>query len=347
MLNRREAMVALSAAALLTACDQGSKAVTGKKKAGGALFGSVEKLDPALDAIVDANAQLEELAKGFSWSEGPVWDAKRGQLYFSDVPENTAYRWSEKDGLQIFLKPSGLSEEQQTGDFPSSEGSNGLIMLRNGKLGVCNHGKRAVLSMDIDSKEEEILAQKFQGKLFNSPNDMVEHSDGSIFFTDPPYGLKEQDESTDKQLDFNGVYRLDGGGELALIDDTMTRPNGIALSPDEKTLYVAQSDADRQIIKHYRLSDERQVADAGVFFDCQPLSNNEAPGLPDGMCVHSSGIIFATGPGGVLILSPDGKLLGRILCEKATANCCLGGPDGNTLFVTSSDRLARIGLKNM
>ncbi len=328
-MNRRAVIAAMGMTAI-TACapETATKASTYKK------FGSVEKLDDALDDIIDGELQLEELTNGFTWSEGPAWDAKRQQLYFSDVPENTSYIWSEEKGLEILSKPSGLA----TGD-----GTNGLLMGKDGNLLTANHGKRALTSLNLETREDTILVDQFVGKKFNSPNDLIESKEGVIFFTDPPYGLKEQDDSPLKELSFNGVYRLRSDGALSVIDKSLTRPNGIALSPDEKTLYVAQSDSEAQILKSYSIEGET-IIDNGLFYDATPLAGDDAPGLPDGMCVAETGHIFATGPGGVLILSPTGKLLGRILAEKATANCAFGN-DGKMLYVTSSDRLGRIALK--
>lgn len=331
ILDRRQILLGISAGALMACTEKSSALITEYPK-----FGTIEKLDPALDAIIDTDLQIEQLTDGFSWSEGPAWDAKRQRLYFSDVPENTAYIWSEEKGLEIFRKPSGLPE--------GGDGTNGLLMARDGRLLTANHGKRALTKVDIDSGEDMILADTYEGKKFNSPNDVIEAKDGTLYFTDPPYGLKDGDESPLKELSINGVYRLSTDGKITVVDSRLTRPNGIVLSPDEKTLYVAQSDPDAQILKHYTISDDGNISDKGLFFDANPLAGDDAPGLPDGMCVAQTGHIFATGPGGVLILSPEGKLLGRILTEKATANCGFGD-DGKTLYITSSDRLGRIRLK--
>ncbi len=328
-MNRRTLLAAMGVTAVASCVPETvTKASTYKK------FGSIEKLDDELDDIIDSGLQLEELTNGFTWSEGPAWDAKRQQLYFSDVPENTSYIWSEEKGLEILSKPSGLT----TGD-----GTNGLLMGMDGNLLTANHGKRALTLFNLNTGEDTILIDQFEGKKFNSPNDLVESKQGVIFFTDPPYGLKEQDDSPLKELPFNGVYRLNSDGTLSVIDKSLTRPNGIVLSPDEKTLYVAQSDAEAQILKSYSI-DGDTITDNGTFYDATLLAGNDAPGLPDGMCVAETGHIFATGPGGILILSPTGKLLGRILAEKATANCAFGN-DGKMLYLTSSDRLGRIALK--
>ncbi|WP_337658781.1 SMP-30/gluconolactonase/LRE family protein [Sphingorhabdus sp. Alg231-15] len=332
-LNRR-IFIAASTATALAACT-GAVTAQPETRRKRPMFGKVERLDSALDEVIDSSLQLEQLASGFQWSEGPAWDSKRERLYFSDVPQNTAYVWSEAEGLTIFRKPSGLAE---------GDGTNGLLMGKNGELLTANHGKRALTAFDIESREDRIIADRFEGKKFNSPNDLVEAKDGTIYFTDPPYGLKGGDQSPLKELAHNGVYRRSPDGSLSLIDDSLTRPNGIALSPDEHTLYVAQSDPQKQLLKNYAIAADGTISDRGLFFDAQHLAGADAPGLPDGMCVARTGHIFATGPGGILILSPSGTLLGRILAEKATANCAFGN-DGKMLYLTTSDRLARIALK--
>ncbi|MEP3226998.1 MAG: SMP-30/gluconolactonase/LRE family protein [Parasphingorhabdus sp.] len=331
--NRRLFLAAIGATALTACTDQKTAASQGADRV--QMFGKVERIDPALDGVIDSTLQLEQLADGFQWSEGPAWDRERQRLYFSDVPQNTAYIWSEEQGLAVFRKPSGLAD---------GEGTNGLLMARDGRLLTANHGKRAITAIDLDSGEDKILADQFDGKNFNSPNDLIEAKNGTIYFTDPPYGLDGGDQSPLKQLSVNGVYQRKADGSIILIDDSLTRPNGIALSPDEQTLYVAQSDREKQILKSYALAADGGIKDQGIFFDAQPLVADDAPGLPDGMCVAQSGHIFTTGPGGILILSAEGRLLGRILAEKATANCAFGN-DGYMLYLTSSDRLARIPLK--
>ncbi|MFC4292694.1 SMP-30/gluconolactonase/LRE family protein [Sphingorhabdus arenilitoris] len=342
-MNRRTVITALGAmgSAMLNGCTDGKKTMA-PPATDYPLFGKVEQFDPALSQIVDTRSKLAKLADGFWWSEGPVWDRVRQRLYFSDVPQNTVFSWNKRDGLQTWLKPSGLPDGADPAPFDSA-GINGMWIMADGSLLAASHGKRAVTKIDIDRKAETILTGAYSGKKYNSPNDLVEAADGSIYFTDPPYGLKGQDSSPDKEQAHNGVYRLAKDGAVTLIDASLTRPNGVALSPDQKTLYVAQSDPDKQILKSYNIGANGSVSDNGLFFDAQPLAGADAPGLPDGMCVAQSGHIFATGPGGVLILSPQGKLLGRINPGKACANCCFGD-DGRTLYLTASDTLASIPL---
>ena len=203
-------------------------------------LGRVEKLDPAFDAIVDSNAKIEVLASGFTWTEGPVWvaDDSGGHLLFSDIPRNSIFRWSEKRGTDLFMSPSGYTGASYYGLEP---GSNGLTLDPQGRLTACEHGDRRV-SVLTKGGGKRTLVDNYQGKRLNSPNDLVFHSSGSIFFTDPPYGLPDRESDPRRELDFCGVYRLDTDGSLTLVSKELARPNGIGLSPDEKTLYVAQSD---------------------------------------------------------------------------------------------------------
>lgn len=304
--------------------------------------GQIERLDPALDAIVPADARIEKLAEGFVWSEGPVWIASGQYLLFTDVPGNTMYRWSQRDGLSVFLKPSGY-DGAETGIF-REPGANGLFPDREGAILMADHGNRMVARLDLATKRKTPLATRFENKRFNSPNDVTRRSDGTLFFTDPPYGLEGLNESKVKELAFNGVYRLDPDGSVHLIDREMTFPNGLALSPDERTLYVANSDPKRPIWMAYSLNERGEVLSKRIFSDSSALMGPDAPGLPDGMRVTPDGTIFATGPGGVLVYAPDGKLLGRIRTGTAIANCAFGD-DGRSLYMTSHRFLARVRLK--
>lgn len=304
-------------------------------------IGEVKVWDEALSEIISTDAVIEFLAAGFQWSEGPAWDKKRQRLYFSDVPQNKAYVWSESEGLKTFLDPSGIPNDEAEGF--REPGSNGLLMTPDGSLLIANHGKRAVEKMDIDSKTRKTVINTYRGLSLNSPNDMALAKDGSLFFTDPAYGLKGIDESPLKQLSFSGVYKLSLDGELSVIDDTQAFPNGIALSPDERTLYVAVSDSEKPKIVKYAKNDAGKFGDPQLWFDAKPFQNQGLPGLPDGMVVADSGHVFATGPGGVFILSPDGKALGQINTGRASANCTFGD-DGKTLYITAGDILLRVKL---
>lgn len=302
-------------------------------------IGTVHRQEAALDTLITPDARIERLAEGFRWSEGPVWIGEGRYLLFSDVPANRMYRWSEKDGVSVFLEPSGYAGSE-TGIF-REPGSNGLIRGPGNSILMADHGHRAVARLDLATKAKTFLATRYQGKRFNSPNDLVRAANGSIYFTDPPYGLEGLNKSPHKELPFNGVYRLSPGGKVTLLDDSLTFPNGIILSPDERTLYVAVSDPDRAVIMAYPLDSAGNVGAGRVFADMTALAKSGLPGLPDGMAIDASGNLFATGPGGVHVFAPDGRRLGRIDTGTAIANCAFG-EDGRTLFLASNNMLARI-----
>ncbi len=300
-------------------------------------LGGVIRMDPRLDALLPKDAKIEVLASGFDWSEGPVWvREEEGYLLFSDVPRNTVYKWTEKGGLSVFLKPSGYTG---AGAYSREPGSNGLTLDRQGLLVSCEHGDRRVSRMTWNGGKTTI-ADNFEGKRFNSPNDAVVKSDGSVYFTDPPYGLPKQENDPTRELDYFGVFRVDPRGKVTLLTKELTRPNGLAFSPDEKTLYVAQSDPARAIWMAYPVKPDGSLGPGKVFFDATPWTK-ELPGLPDGLKVDRNGNLFATGPGGVNVFAPDGTHLGRINTEQATANCGWGD-DGTTLYITADGYLCRI-----
>ena len=300
--------------------------------------GSIERLDPRLDAIIPKDATIDVLAMGFAWSEGPVWVPAAGHLLFSDIPHNRVHRWHDKEGLSIFMEPAGFTGPNEYG---KERGSNGLNIDAEGRILFCEHGDRRVSRLDLDGGKRT-LADAYQGKRFNSPNDLTVHSSGAIYFTDPPYGLPQGADDPRRELDFCGVYRLDVDGNVTLMCDTMTRPNGIGLSPDEKTLYVAQSDPADPIWKAFAVAEDGSVDEGRLFFDGRTLSKTRQ-GLPDGLAVASNGTIFATGPGGVLILTPEGDHLGTLLTGQATANCTIGD-DGRSLYITADSLLCRVRL---
>lgn len=302
-----------------------------------AKFGAIERLDDRLDAIIPREATIEKLAEGFNWSEGPVWDRKTKELYFSDVPENVVFAWNEKQGVRQFLKPSGY-----TGMTPreGEPGSNGLLLHpKTGALVLCQHGDRRVATMPKPG-EFVTIADRYDGKRFNSPNDAAYKSNGDLYFTDPPYGLMKLNEDPGKELPYNGVYRVDGEGKVTLLTQEMTFPNGIAFSPDEKTLYVAQSDPKAAIWKKFPVKEDGTLGPGELFFDATQRVG-QFKGLPDGMKVDAAGNVFATGPGGVLIFAADGTHLGNILTGEATGNCCFGD-DGSTLYVMADMYLCRV-----
>lgn len=301
--------------------------------------GQVLREAPALDALVDPGARMEKLAEGFRWSEGPVWIKEGRYLLFSDVPANKLHRWSEQDGLSVFLDPSGYDGPEPEGF--REPGSNGLIHGPGNSILMADHGNRAVARLELATKEKTFLATRYNGKRFNSPNDLALASSGAIFFTDPPYGLEGLDASPLKEQPHNGVYRLDPDGTVSLLDASMTFPNGIILSPDERILYVANSDPKRPIWMAFALDNKGNVTGKRLFADASDGVAAKLPGLPDGMAIDQKGNLFATGPGGVLVFAPDGRRLGRIDTGTAVANCTFGD-DGRTLYLTSNNMLVRL-----
>lgn len=302
-----------------------------------ATLGTIERFDPRLDRLIPPGAKIEKLAEGYDWSEGPVWDRKGGFLLFSDVPRNIVYRWTPGTAKpDVFLQPSGYTGSSPRGGEP---GSNGLLIDSQGRLILCQHGDRRVARLDADRKFVT-LADRYEGKRFSSPNDGVYHSDGSLFFTDPPYGLEKGNADPKKEIPFNGVYRLSPTGALTLLTREVTFPNGIGLSPDEKMLYVASSDPDKAIWMAFPLKADGTIGAGRVFFDAT-RGVKTLKGLPDGLKVDKEGNLFATGPGGVLIFAPDGTHLGTLNTGEATANVGWGD-DGSTLYITADMYLARV-----
>jgi gluconolactonase len=323
----------LSAALVLASCAQ--------EPAPARTLGSIERLDPRLEALIPPDAKMEVLAEGFDWSEGPVWVRSGGYLLFSDIPPNRVMKWKPGEGVSLYLHPSGYTGSRPRTGEP---GSNGLLLDPQGRLVLCQHGDRRVARMDapLDRPAPRFvtLADRYQGKRFNSPNDAVYHSNGALYFTDPPYGLEKLMEDPAKELDFQGVYRLAPNGEVTLLTRELSRPNGIAFSPDEKTLYVANSDPQRAIWMAFDVKPDGTLGHGRVFFDATKWVPSRK-GLPDGLKVDARGNLFATGPGGVLVFAPDGTHLGTLRTGEATANCAWGD-DGSTLYITADMYLLRI-----
>ena len=296
----------------------------------------IERLDPALDALVDSAATVDRVCEGFVWSEGPVW--KDGALFFSDVPANILYRWSPgSKHAEVFLEPSGGIAANP--DFVEP-GSNGLVLDRDGRLLLCQHGARRVVRLEDDNRTQTVLADRFEGRRLNNPNDLVVHSSGAVYFTDPSYGFKERDASPLKEIAWNGVYRIAPDRTVSLLTKDLPFPNGLAFSPDEKILYVAVSDAVSPRVVAFDVRDDGLLGSIHLFFDAIPLLERGLKGTCDGLKVDVYGNIFTTAPGGVSVLSAAGKLLGNILIG-VTSNCNWGD-DGSTLYVTADDRVCRV-----
>jgi len=315
--------------------------------------GTIQKLDPGLDALVQKDAKIDRVATGFKWTEGPVW-IHAGYLLFADIPSNSIRKWTPGDGTSIWMQPSGY---KGTAPYGGPEpGSNGMTLDSRGRLTVAGHAQRDLWRLETMDPHGEvtILAERYQGKRLNSPNDLVYKSDGALYFTDPPYGFRTQsDKDPDKELKVNGVYRIPHAidrkpgappddSKLELLTHDMPRPNGIAFSPDEKYLYVDNSEPQKVWVR-YEVNADGSLSHAGkLFFDA---TKDTAPGAPDGMKVDRDGNIYSAGPGGVLILSPEGKHLGTIRMPEKVSNVAWGDEDGKTLYITASTSVYRVRTK--
>lgn len=296
---------------------------------------SIVRIDPVFDTLVPPGAEIEKIAGGFVFTEGPLWRRSLGALWFSDIPANVTYQWSPDGTVKELLRPGGYDGN----DLPAGGfiGPNGSTAGPNGTVVLCQHGNRRVVQVD-DALNVTVLIDSYNGKKLNSPNDAVYRSDGALYFTDPPYGMPLQDEDHRKELPFNGLYKF-ANGKLELLVDNMKRPNGLAFSPDEKTLYVANSDRANRIWMRFDVQADGTVRNGSVFAD---VTAEPDEGLPDGMKIDSLGNVWATGPGGVWVFSPDGKHLGTIKTPEIPANVAWGDEDGRTLYITAISSVYRI-----
>jgi gluconolactonase len=331
-------------------------------------IGKIERVDPALDKLIPKDAVIEVLASGFEWCEGPLWmtdpayanasnapgtpnppwilkegsEDRRAQpgdgyLLFSDTRRNMVLRWAKGEDISVFMKPSGY-----TGVTPysSEPGSNGLAVDSKGRITFCEHGDRRVSRLEPGGGKRT-LVDNYQGKRLNSPNDLIYHSSGDLYFSDPPYGLPLRFEDPLRELDFCGVYRLKPDGTLTLLTKDQSAPNGVALSPDEKTLYVANSDPEKAIWMAYEVRTDGTLGKARQLFDATPMVLEMRPGLPDGLKTDKTGHIFASGPGGIHIFTPAGKRIGTLNIGEAISNCGWGN-DGSVLYITADTYLCRV-----
>ena len=296
-----------------------------------------------MDRLIAPDAAIEVLAEGFDWSEGPVWVKDGGFLLFSDVPRNVVMKWKAGEGAKVWLTPSGYTGTEPRGGEP---GSNGLAIDASGALVLCQHGDRRIARMDAPlsapAPRFSTVADRFEGARLNSPNDLAFHSSGDLYFTDPAYGLVKQFDDPAREMSYQGVFRRNRAGGVSLLTRDMTRPNGIAVSPDEKTLYVSQSDPAAPVWRAFDIRTDGTLGSSCILFDATTLAKTRR-GLPDGLKIDTEGNLFATGPGGVLILTPDGSHLGTILTGQATGNCAFGD-DGRSLYMTADMSLMRIRL---
>lgn len=307
---------------------------------------SIEILDDEALNIIDSTVTINVLAEGFSWTEGPLWIEEGEFLLFSDIPNNKVFKLDSLNQVSVYLDPSGYLKSNP--DF-SEPGSNGLLLDNEGRLVLMQHGERRVGRMNTtlnNPKPEYIsLVNNYQGKRLNSPNDGFFDEEGNLYFTDPPYGLPKRMEDENKELGFQGVYCLLKNGELMLLDKEVPRPNGIAQSPDGKTLYVAVSYGPKAVWHSYDIVAPGKVENKQVFYDVTDLMGKEGwQGAPDGLKVNSKGYIFATGPGGVWIFNSKAKVLARILTGQRTSNCALATNE-KRLFMTADDYVLSVNLK--
>lgn len=304
--------------------------------------GSVKAHAAAFRQLVAPGESMHVVADGFDWTEGPLWVAQGGYLLFSDPPKDRMYRWAPGErAASVFLEPSGGAV---TKGFREA-GSNGLKPAGRGRLLVADEADRAIALLDLRTKAKRLLVQRFEGKKLNSPNDVVVGPDGAIWFTDPPYGLEGVDDSPLKEQAANRVYRLAPDGHLTAEESHLRFPNGLAFSPDGKTFYVSNSDPKNALILAWDVSPAGKLSHRRIFADMNALAAKRLPGLPDGMCTDERGDLWASGPGGIHVLSPAGRELGMISTGVAMSNCAFGGADGRTLFMTSTHQVVALRTK--
>jgi gluconolactonase len=326
-------MLVLAVVVLAVACSKAPPPAPAPAKPS---LGSIVRLDPAVDELIPKDAELEKLADDFTFTEGPLWRPFQA-LWFSDVVGNVVRQWSPDGKVTVILNPGGYDGK---GNLPAGgfNGPNGMAADKDGAVLLCQHGYRRIVRINKDMKITTVV-DKYQGKRFNSPNDVVFRSDGAFYFTDPPYGLPKGDDDPAKELKFNAVFRVAKGKVTPVIKD-LTRPNGIAFSPDQKTLYIGNTDEKNKVWMAYDVADNGMVSNGRVFYDA---NNEKEEGLPDGLKIDEKGDMWASGPGGIWIFSPEGKHLGTIKMPEVPANCNWGD-DWKTLYITARTGLYRIKL---
>lgn len=308
--------------------------------------GKIEIYDVSALKLIDTNATIEVIGRNYNWSEGPVWIPALHSLLFSDVLENKIYKWNEVDTPAVYLTPSGYTD---TTARNGENGSNGLAIDANGKLLLCQSGNRQVARMNAalhaPAPNYTVLSANYNGKKFNSPNDLVADSKNNIYFTDPVYGLPDGEQDKTRELPFEGVYRISARGKTTLLIDSIPRPNGVALSPDEKILYIASSDVKMPKWYAYNMDTSGKILSGGILFDAKPLKEKATVKQgPDGLKIDKYGNLFCAGPDGINIISPVGKLLGLIkIYERRVSNCAFDETK-QELFITADDWVLKVKL---
>jgi len=306
--------------------------------------GTIERLSPELDQVVNKDAKVQVIADGFDWAEGPLWVPSQQMLLVSDIFKNSIYKWTEKGGKELYLKPSGYTQAKPRG---AELGSNALAINSKQQLVLCQHGDRRIAVMDalLDAPQPVFtsLAENYHGKKFDSPNDLAIKSNGEIYFTDPPYGLEKGVKDSLKEMPYQGVYRISKDGVVTLLIDTLTRPNGIGFFPGEKSMLIANSDPQKPYWYIYDVNTDGNLSNGRIFYDCTKEFKLERRG-PDGFKIDDQGNVFAAGPGGVWIYNKNGKVLGRIKVNVITSNCAFT-PDYKTLFIAANHYILKIDLR--
>ena len=331
---------------ILIACNNANNKTSNKQEVNNIKTGILEKIDPALDSIITPGAVAEIISEGYDWSEGPVWVESQKMLLFSDVPRDTIFKWTEENRKEVYLTPSGYTDTVKRG---GEMGSNGLTLDNKGNLILTQCGNRQIARMDAPLDKPAVkyipIANSYKGKKFNSPNDVICDSKGQFFFTDPPYGLEKQMDDPKKELPFQGVFMVKTSGEVVLVTDTLTRPNGLAFLPGEKTLIVANSDPAKPNWYAFDIDENDVVSNPRIFYSAAGYDKS-AKGMPDGMKIDKKGNVFATGPGGIWIFNSQGKLLGKFkMTNDAPASNCALSADEKTIYITNDMYILRLKMR--
>jgi gluconolactonase len=307
-------------------------------------IGTFERLDPAFDAIVSADAKAEIIAEGFDWVEGPLWVESHKMLLFSDIPQNKVYKWTEEKGHEVYLYPSGYTDSLPRG---GEIGSNALTLDNSGNLVLAQHGNRQIARMNapLDQPKPDYIsiANSYGGKKFSSPNDVIVSSTGEVYFTDPPYGLEKYVDDPLREMDYFGVFKVKKDGTVILLVDSISRPNGIAFFPGEKKILIASSDPEKPNWYIYDVEGDK-LTNGKIFYSVAGYDKS-LKGLPDGFKIDKNGNVITSAPGGILFLNSEGKLLGKLNLDEATSNISLSS-DEKTIYITNDMYVLRLKMRD-